>query len=147
MTTNVFENLAGMLPLICRCGNKDHGRLGAECSAECQEPPRRMILDVEVLVRWAYRQGWNRAVDDFATWHDGEQLVGALERPKNEVLTRGPHETALLVDLHVTGDNYPGRDPMANSRNVKKALDDTVGVGETVVVVLKKAKGKPRGET
>lgn len=34
----------------------------------------------------AYRMGYEDAIRNYATWKDGEQLVGAMQRPLKQVL-------------------------------------------------------------
>lgn len=94
------------LPLICECGNRDHGHPGVECSAECGRP---MTLDVPRLIEWAYGQGWKRGVTMYAVWRDGEQLVGIMQKPLREVLGDGPDQDYLGMDLAVNRDQFPGK--------------------------------------
>lgn len=115
--TDWCDKLRDNLPLICVCGNRDHGRPGLPCSAECKGPPtsqtgpmRRMALDLRTLVLWAYRAGWARGVREYAVWRDGEQLVGVSEKPLADVLAEGPPPEYEAVDLHPSGRNLPGLD-------------------------------------
>lgn len=102
-----MDELERTLPLVCECGNKDHGHIGAECSAECGG---RMTLDHHTLVNWAYRKGWERAVWLYAVHKDGEMLVGVMQKPFKRAIEGGPDHTQRSVDLDPTGKNYPNRD-------------------------------------
>jgi hypothetical protein len=101
MSTSLEQNL----PLICKCGNRDHGTQLAECSAGCG---RRMLIDTKRLIEWCYTQGWARGVSDYAVWKDGEQLVGVMQRPLKGVIEKGPDKPRMSIDLEIRmGGHYP----------------------------------------
>ena len=76
-------------PLKCVCGNRDEGKPGDPCSAECGRAPF-MTLDVAALIVRAYRSGWERGV-----WC----LIGGSERTYREVVAIGPPLDFARVDL------------------------------------------------
>lgn len=41
---------------------------------------------IEAAMEQAYREGYADAVRNYAVWKDGEQLVGAMQRPLKTVL-------------------------------------------------------------
>ena len=47
----------------------------------------------------AYDKGWKHAVRLYAIWKDGEQVVGALQRPIDSVLNRGPDPDEKAIGL------------------------------------------------
>ena len=47
----------------------------------------------------AYDAGWAEAIRLYAVWRDGQQLVGVMERPLQEVLDKGPDTE--VRDMHL----------------------------------------------